>query len=181
MRKRDELTETTFTADDQMPDLITESWLRECGWKYEQCERQSSKHWLLWLGGACVENTNAPDWRRGRTNDSDSLGIELAQVQPGIDLDWYCWLRSDVAGRYSRLLHVRHLAYQHHVVRLIEALTGTPWEPANVFYGALRSTEYADYLRRDAERLDVRLAHEWGARAERELKADPAKREIIRP
>ena len=82
-----------------------------------------------------------------------------------------------MAGKYSRFLHVRHLSRQEEVVALIEALTGRKWNPADVFYGAMRSPEEAEYLRRDALRLDQRLGREWGARVE----DDAAKQEIVRP
>lgn len=31
---------------------ITEDWLRDCGFKWEQHERQPAKHWVLWIGVA---------------------------------------------------------------------------------------------------------------------------------
>jgi len=155
-------------------DHITEDWLRACGFRWSQEDRQPHKHWLLWLADACVD-------REGRrVSASDDLGIELTL---GINGEpwWYCWVRADYAGRYTRFLHIRHMTTQAEVVQLIEAMTGRPWDPADVFYGALRSPEQAEHYRRDEQRLDKRLAKAWGERVDKELGLDPAKDERVGP
>jgi len=137
---------------------ITDEWLRESGFKWHQLDRQPSKHWVLWIGGL------------SKPSDPDSLGIELAwsaSTHPDFRY-WFCWLRADYAGRYSRLLHVRHLYETDEVERLFEGLTGKPWKPANHFYGRACSDEDAERYRRDAERLDVKLALQVGPLAERD-------------
>lgn len=143
-------------------ELITEEWLRASGFKWEQLDRQPGKHWLLWLAPACIDH-----YEHGRRMfaSNDDLGIELAFNDVIDRAYWFCWVRADYAGRYSRFLHVRHMLYQDEVVRLIEALTGRDWHPADAMYGSLRSPEDAARLRKDAERLDQRLAREWGPRA----------------
>lgn len=139
---------------------ITEDWLRACGFKWEQLERQPSKHWVLWVADACID----PIERRMFSSCND-LGVELAFNDVQDFQYWYCWLRADYAGRYSRFLHVRHMLYQDEVVKLIEAMTGREWQPADAMYGSLHSPEAAAYLRKDSESLHQRLAREWGPRA----------------
>jgi hypothetical protein len=36
---------------------ITEEWLKLVGFRWHQLERQPSRHWLLWLGGALDDGT----------------------------------------------------------------------------------------------------------------------------
>lgn len=143
---------------------ITEDWLRDSGFRWSQFERQSDKHWTLWLGwamedGPCVED----------------VGLEVA---PGYDGKWYCWLRSDTAHRYGRFVHVRHLRWQTELTDLIAAVAGRPFDPADVFFGGLLTKERADRQRAEADRLDrvMLREHTWstdgdddtlgGARAE---------------
>lgn len=147
-------------------EIISEEWLRASGFKWEQLDRQPSKHWILWLAPACIDPVETTRRLFASTED---LGIELA-VNDGSQSFWYCWLRADYAGRYSRFLHVRHMLYASEVVRLIEAVTGRKWNPQDVLYGAFRDPETARRLREDAERLDQRLAREWGPRALAETK-----------
>lgn len=137
---------------------ITEDWLRDCGFKWEQHERQPHKHWLLWIGGACVESHKG--WRR----DHDSLGIELSADDRG----WMCWLRSDIAGRYSRLLYIRTVYRQSDVEAIVQALTGCPVNWRNSLYGALRSPEDAARLYEERMRLDQRINLGWVDRVDQE-------------
>lgn len=134
--------------------MITEQWLSDVGFKWHELEQQGHKHWLLWLGDCLNE----------RHSDAEELGIELSK---GSDDWWFCWLRSDTAHRYSRFLHVRHLRTQIEVVQLIEALTGQMWDVDNNLYGRMMLSDRADYLRKEAERLD----QQW-------LRRNPAWREI---
>ena len=129
---------------------ITEDWLRSTGFKWSQEERQPHKHWTLWIGQAIPE----PGYRH---NSADDLGLELTQGIADRPY-WFCWFRSDLAGRYSRFIHVRHLETVEQLTRLIEALTDRPWDPANVLYGQYWTPEAAERLKRDAERLDWRIA-----------------------
>jgi len=144
--------------------LITEDWLRDCGFKWEQFDRQPEKQWLLWLGRACVEYSQ-------RCNDSDSLGIELSKVQPqpeGYRGLWHCWLRSDIAGRYARIIHVRYLYLRAEVEQLIAALTGRRVDWKDSLYGSLHSPEQGEQFRQDRMRLDQRINHAWVDRVDAE-------------
>ncbi len=136
--------------------FITEDWLRDCGFKWEQHERQPSKHWLLWIGSACLGYD--------RTNDPDSLGVELAKHQAS-DL-WYCWIRSDIAGRYARIIHVRYVYLQSEVEAIIEALTGRKINWKDSLYGSLRSPTQAEHLRSDRGRLDQQINLAWADRVD---------------
>jgi hypothetical protein len=128
-------------------ELITEDWLRSVGFKWHQLDRQPTKHWLLWLGSAIT--------RLHHLCDTEDLGIELA---PGHnDPFWYCWLRSDTAGRYHRYLHVRHLIQKVELIRLVEGLTNLPWNTDNHMYGCVYTAEGAAYRRTEAERFDLQL------------------------
>lgn len=143
---------------------ITEEWLKEVGFRWSQFDRQPDKHWTLWLGWAMEDGP-----------DLEDVGLELA---PGFDGKWYCWLRSDVAHRYCRFVHVRHLRWKLELVELIAAVAGRPFDPADVFYGVLLTKDRADRQRAEADRLDRRMLdeHRWrqdgtddslgGARAE---------------
>src|SRR5581483_2897613 len=85
-------------------DRLTEAWLRAVGFRWSQDDRQPSKHWVLWIGGACVD---ASEKDVGKFQSSESLGIEVAKDNR---CDWwYCCVRSDFASRYGRFLHVRHI------------------------------------------------------------------------
>src|SRR5262245_40223058 len=81
-------------------ELITDEWLAEVGFKWHQLERQPYKHWLLWLGDAIKDSENL--------KSSEDLGIEVTQ-RGEYDESYYCWLRADYAGRYSRFIFVRYL------------------------------------------------------------------------
>jgi hypothetical protein len=131
---------------------ITEDWLCEVGFKWHQFDRQPEKQWLLWVGQASGQ------WGSG----SDDLGVELAPKSYDAERDdhegWFCWLRSDVSHRYSRFLHVRRLRTRAEVVKLVEGLTGQPWNPALHLYGAVHHPKHAKQLQADRERLDKQLA-----------------------
>ena len=132
-------------------DLISAEWLREVGFKWHQLDRQLSKHWLLWLGSAL----------EGSMACYEDLGIELAQTlaRQG-NPTWFCWIRGDLSHRYSRFLHIRHLTTQAEVIRLVEAMTGLPWNPANHLFGGVRTPKEAARIKADRERLDRRLLME---------------------
>lgn len=144
--------------------LITEDWLRDCGFKWEQHERQPSKHWVLWIGLACVDY----DY----TIMPDSLGIELANIgRTPHDPDgrlWFCWIRNDIAGRYSRIIHVRHVFLQSEVESIISALIGRKVDWGDSMYGLLHSPAAAEKLRQDRMRLDQRINHAWVDRVDNE-------------
>lgn len=124
---------------------ITEDWLRAAGFKWHQFDRQPDKHWLLWLGPAIDD---------GMTSFED-LGIELA---PRYRADgWFCWLRSDAAGRYHRFIHLRHLFTTEELVQLIEGITGRQWDVANNLYGAMHSPKRAACIRDADQRPDRKL------------------------
>lgn len=143
---------------------ITEDWLREVGFRWSQFERQPTKHWTIWLGWAMEDGP-----------DLEDIGLELSE---GFEGKWFCWLRSDTAGRYSRFVHVRHLRWKLELAELIAAIAGRSFDPADVFYGGLVTKARADRYRAEQERLDRTMLaeHRWtqdgtdvslgGARAE---------------
>lgn len=153
---------------------INDEWLRETGFKWEQGERQPTKHWLLWIADACVDPVEPG---RRKWSSPDDLGIEIACDDRG--RFWYCWMRADYAGRYSRLLHIRHVTERHEVVRIIEALTGRTFDPRDVMYGSLRSPETAARLREEDDRLDRRIAKSQMESHDRSTGNDPARRGAI--
>ncbi len=127
---------------------ITEAWLKEASFRWHQLGRQPTKQWLLWLGDTLQS------WR-----SFEDLGIELASgvynERTGANDLWHCWLRSDAGHRYSRFIHVRHLACRQELITLTEGITGQAWNPANHWYGAMRTPANAERCRREASRLDV--------------------------
>lgn len=139
---------------DQHTDPITEEWLKEAGFKWHEFDRQGAKHWLLWLGDACKGRNSLTSY--------EDIGIELAPAwwwnnageKVGTPLEWFCWFRSDAAGRYHRFIHIRHLSLVSELVALIEGITGQPWDPANNLYGSMRKPEHAAAIRRDDQRPD---------------------------
>ena len=136
-------------------DPITEDWLKASGFKWHQFDRQPDKHWLLWLGGALKQQPSLTDY--------EDIGLELAPNIPPRDggpREWFCWLRSDCAGRYHRFIHVRHLTTIRDVIDLVKAITGRQWDPSNHLYGSARSPEAAARIRQDMQRLDRRLMNE---------------------
>jgi hypothetical protein len=136
--------------------LITELWLAKMGFRWSQFDRQPTKQWTLWLG-SCLYCANIPRMFTG----TEDIGIELADAADGT---WFCWLRSDSAHRYHRFIHTRHLTTEDEVVKLIEALTGIQWNPANHIYGSVLCQRCADASREQSKRLDQRLlkdAYPW--------------------
>jgi hypothetical protein len=145
--------------------LITEDWLRDCGFKWEQLDRQPHKSWLLWIGMACVDYGSM-------FRSSDNLGIELSKIlsQPkGYRYDlWNCWIRNDIAGRYARIIHVRYVYLQSEVEHIIAALTGRRVEWRDSMYGSLHDPVSGEQLRHDRMRLDQRINHAWVDRVDAE-------------
>ncbi|WP_397570635.1 hypothetical protein [Schlesneria sp. T3-172] len=123
---------------------ITDEWLRSVGFKYDTPDprNREQKHWTLWFGD-CIPGCSG-----------DELAIELSHNRAD---DWFCWLRSDMAHRYHRFIHVRHMHRQEELIRLIEGISGQTWDPANNAYGVIRTPETAESLRRESERLDRRF------------------------
>ena len=158
---------------------ITEEWLIDCGFKWHQFDRQPTKHWTIWIGGAVVDYTG--------TTNHDSLGIELAEMNPqpeGCLGLWYCWIRSDIAGRYSRIIHVRHVAFVSEVEQIIAALTGREVNWNHSLYGSLHSPIAAERFIRDRERLDQKINLSWVDRVDKQLglsEVDKAKEGVQLP
>lgn len=125
--------------------LLTEEWLKANGFKWHQFDRQPSKQWVLWLGGAI---------NGGTFTSYEDLGVEVAR---GYDAKWFCWLRADTAGRYHRFIHIRHIETVDDLTGLISGLIGRPFDPANARYGHLHTPERAERMRQEDERLDQRL------------------------
>lgn len=147
---------------------ITEDWLRETGFKWSQEERQPHRHWLLWIGAAQRETRGFQP-----TRCADDMGLEISKWDDA-GTRWGLWLRADYAGRYDRFLYGREVAYLEQVTRLIEALTDQPWDPANVLYGQYWTPDAAEWLRKDRERADWRMAEQRSrARGEDDTAADP--------
>lgn len=141
--------------------LIAEDWLKEVGFKWHEFERQGAKHWLLWCGDT-----------GGRTVAMEDIGVEVAPAWwiggkgtvCGMEGMWHVWLRGDVAGRYSRFMHVRHMRWQSELIALVEACTGQPWNVENHIYGSVRTAEAAARIRDEQHRLDLRMmrdGHPW--------------------
>ena len=142
-------------------EAITEDWLKEVGFKWHELERQNNKHWLLWLGRA----------NKRFMSSVEDLGIEVASMRYENGLGdlvgedaWFCWLRGDVGGRYSRFIHVRHISTKRELISLVEALTGLPWMPENHFYGSVLAPDAAERERSARQRLDRQIlssVHPW--------------------
>jgi hypothetical protein len=141
---------------------ISEDWLKSVGFKWSQFDRQPSKMWTLWLGG-CLEcpADGEEDRRTWRSSDDEGFAIELTYhygpdqvaTDPRDDF-WFCWFRSDTAGRYHRFIHVRHLRYQHEVIALVQAIGGREWKPENHRYGSVKCQHCADRSRQTDQRID---------------------------
>lgn len=132
----------TYPTDQMEP--ISDDWLRAADFKWHQFDRQPSKQWVLWIGGAV------------HGHSSDELGIEVAEI--GRDGEWFCWIRSDFAGRYSRMLHVRHVKTRGEIMLLFEGLTNVAWNTANHFFGQVWTPEAAARHREETNRIDRRIA-----------------------
>jgi hypothetical protein len=130
-------------------ELLSEAWLKANGFKWHQFDRQTSKHWLLWLGDVVSDG--------GGMTCYEDLGIEVtfgSYRGPGNYEGWFCWLRSDAAGRYHRFIHLRTLLTVRDLVVTIQGITGVEFNPENCFGGCLLRPEQAEFRRRDNERLD---------------------------
>lgn len=132
--------------------LLSEDWLKTVGFKWHEFERQGGKHWLLWLGDVVRDGNGF--------SCTEDLGVEVAS---GRDLSWFCWLRADYAGRYSRFLHLRSLRTRRDLAEVIVGVTGVEFDPSCCWYGSLLTPERAEAARRDAERLDRRMLREGSA------------------
>lgn len=145
---------------------ITEEWLKEVGFKWHQLDGQPEKQWLLWLGDAV----------RGESGDltaTEDIGIELCQDGLSNSGEWFCWLRSDCAHRYSRFIHVRHMRVKGDVIRLIVAITDQDWNPENHIYGSCMASDRAASVKAEWNRLDKRImrdSHPW-----REIEKDDSR------
>lgn len=131
-----------------MGDLISEEWLQAIGFRWHQLDRQSDKHWLLWIGGA----------QYSRTTTYEDLGIEVAPTLT--DHEWFCWLRSDAAGRYHRFIHLRHIRSPEELESLISALIGYKFNPDNAIGGTLHSPEQRARMQAEIDRMDQRMLRE---------------------
>ncbi len=153
-----------LTVPERIP--IKEDWLKSVGFKWSQFDRQPEKMWLLWIGDALVENGEPQMWR---SSDYEDLGIEVAANRKNGTSseikDWFCWLRSDSAGRYHRFIHIRHIVYQDELIAMAEGLTGRRWDPSNNVYGSMKSPKAASRLKQESTRLDLVIRHESGAHA----------------
>lgn len=101
------------------PTRITEAWLLERGWKIVSEpgeDRRPHRHYLLWMGD------RVPQHRPGRRGDYEDLGLELTKGDNEGSC-WHCWFRSDVAGRYSKFIHVRYFMVPEQLERFYQALT----------------------------------------------------------
>lgn len=136
---------------------ITEAWLKDVGFKWHQLDRQPSKHWLLWLGRAVAGDGISFTLH-------DDIGIEVADMRyrnsagdvVGRDA-WFVWFRGDAGGRYHRFIHLRHMRWQHELIKLVEATSGQDWNPENHRYGMVLTPAQAERARQDDERLDRRM------------------------
>lgn len=149
---------------------ITAEWLSSSGFRWSQVDGQPSKQWLLWLG-RCDE---------GGFTSTEDLGLELASRGGKIDR-WNCWLRADTSSRYHRFIHIREIRFQHEVISLVVALTGSPWRPECHLYGAWRRRSEADYLRREQQRLDRRILERqarWSESEKDETRSKPLREHL---
>lgn len=151
------------------PEFITEDWLRSGGFKWHEGHQyvsavvkakekgevlQPRKHWILWFGAIA---NREPDGKFRMWSDDEDLGLELAPGH-GNDPDWFCWLRSDTAGRYHRFIHLRHVREPREVVAIIVALTNTRWKPENHKYGRIMTDEQVAACEERDKRLDIVIA-----------------------
>jgi hypothetical protein len=123
---------------------ITEDWLKEIGFRWHQLDRQPAKHWVLWMG-------EVVDGGRGAICFED-LGIEISPV--GHDDEWFCWLRADYSGRYSRFIHLRHIRTHADLIFILEGIAGTGFSPEHCFGGIWMTPERAARAKGLETRLD---------------------------
>lgn len=156
-------------TDEDRHTPITEDWLKACGFKWHQFDRQPGKHWLMWIGTAAREE--------GFLRSYEDLGVEVSRGGKGGEDDWwFCWLRDDAAGIYHRFIHIRHLRTRGDLALLIEGLIGYPFDPGNAPYGTLLKPEHAARVREEYERLDRRMNRErpkWSTIEEDETRSRP--------
>lgn len=126
--------------------LLTEDWLRDQGFKSSQQERQTWKHWSLYLG-----------WASGQKNACmEDLIVEVTMAwwhnhhgDPVGDTEaWNCWLR----GMNNSLLHVRYIKTRGELLGLIEALTGRSWDRSLSYFGNLYHEGHRSWLEESAAR-----------------------------
>lgn len=127
---------------------ISEDWLKANGFRWHQFDRQPDKHWLLWIGGA----------QYSRSTTFEDLGVEVAPTLT--DGEWFCWLRSDAAGRYHRFIHLRHLKTTGDITDIVSALIGYPFDPKNAQGGTLHTPEQTARMKQEMDRLDQRILRE---------------------
>lgn len=158
------------------PALITKDWLRSVGFKWHTVsgadpDEKNPKHWTLWFGSIAGYEPEQV-WK---FSDDEDLGIELTDGK-GF---WFCWARADYSGRYSRFLHIRHLKEQADLIRIVEALSGAQWNPANHLYGKIFTPEQVESIRRRDERLDLKIAkgRPWNKREQDDTAARPSAKE----
>jgi len=145
-------------------DKITDDWLGKIGFKWHQMDRQPDRHWLLWLGDALEDQAVC----------YEDLGIELSRGSDG-ERWYFCWLRSDAAGRYQRFLHVRRLYRRGDLFDLILGLTGQCFNPDHAWYGGLRTPERARRLAAEYDRMDLKImrSHPWHESEKDDTKGGP--------
>jgi hypothetical protein len=152
---------------------IDDNWLKEIGFRWHEFDRSGGKHWLLWLGSLVREREieARPGPWAGGFMDTEDIGIELAASADGT---WFCWFRSDAAGRYSRFIHIRHLRTRFDVTSLIEGIIGGAFYPQNCFYGSLHTEAAAIRIRKEQARLD-RHWMETNSGKRREIEKDESR------
>jgi hypothetical protein len=159
---------TSITLE-EWSEPLTEDWLKACGFRWHQFERQTSKHWLMWIGTAARGE--------GFLASYEDLGVELAQGGRDGDADWwFCWLRDDAAGIYHRFIHIRHIRTRGDLAQLIEGLIGYAFDPANAPFGTLLKPEHAARVREEYERIDRKMNRErpkWSTIEEDEARSRP--------
>ena len=132
-------------GDPSLP--IDADWLREIGFRWHQLDRQPDQHWLLWMGDAMND----------RVTCYEDLGIEVA---PGRGNGWFCWLRSDMGGRYSRFIHLRQLDRRSDLIFILEGIAGRGFSPLHCIGGSWMTPEHAARVTEEEGRLDRVLMRE---------------------
>lgn len=132
---------------------LTEEWLKENGFKWHQFARRPDKHWLLWLGHVM----------NGGFASYEDIGVEVAPISVTGDRGWFCWLRSDAAGRYHRFIHLRHIETPRDLVEIISGITGISFDPRLCFGGSFYTPNQMDHILKGRTRVDVELyeGHPW--------------------
>jgi hypothetical protein len=111
-----------------MPELITETWLKEVGFIKHVFGGEPYKHWLLWLGF------------------EDEIGIEVAfGANSSIGNKtpwWFCWARTGGAHTFDKFVHLRHVRTKYEVILIVEAISGRRWNPSSHRNGAVRGIRW---------------------------------------